>query len=114
MIYVTLYTFIVLIGTLGRNLDHLPLGYPAPMAIIDAGCRPVANAPGTKALSCARLESQGRYRLIVVPGIADDWPASNKRSRLQRSQATKKIRRVGPKFLPDPEDALDLRLPTRW
>jgi hypothetical protein len=129
MIYLTLYALFMLnedrrpdvsryqVEPVSAALRVAELG-DAPNAVYrhetrKPGCAVDREGKGHRVIECAGPTPQAPYRLFVYPGYRHALPVNKTRSRLPRTPEPRDIRSVGPKFLQDPEDELDLRFPGR-
>lgn len=84
------------------------------------GCTLEEIDRGPSATACVEASFRRLYKIVILRSLerlsSDDeyiLPAIEKRSRLPRPHIVDNIRTVGPKFLQEPTDALDLKTLSR-
>lgn len=85
-------------------------------------CPAEETGRGPRTTTCMEASFQRLCKIIIMRNIDKTYsskeltlPFAEKRSRLPRMGTTEKIRVIGPRFLQEPEDELNLREPAnRW
>lgn len=95
------------------QLEQSPFSVYRHQPSVKPDCAVNEEGKGRRVIDCTAPDQQGYYRLFVYPDYHQAVPVGETRSRLPRTPDAREIRSVGPKFLQEPEDELDLRFPGR-